>query len=229
MSDQPTRPRANELPQQPIQDSQLVQDRRYMEALNKLFNRFAVEDQRVYYEYAIERNRRAGSQVSLIRAFTAFVAGFAAALTALLVQSVFVPGAQCTMDTAGISYCDTMKFLVSLTTLIAVIAPAIGSAFNGLSDLYQWDRQVGMFTSALESLVVADAYSPDSEEADTYYRASLSAFAQGTLEVMESETAQWGQLVRTPEQIEKFLAESLARQQQVINAAAEQRFSPPQG
>ncbi|MBE2194481.1 MAG: hypothetical protein IAE83_09920 [Anaerolinea sp.] len=203
-------------------DIKMQADRRYLEALDKLFNHFALQDQKVFYEQAVERNNRAAGQVNFIRASASLVAGIAAAVSGLIVQSVFGGGTSCSV--AGSSYCDTMHFVVSLTTLIAVIAPAVGAAFNSLSDLYQWERSANLYKAALESLAVADAYSPDVEESDVDFRASLNAYAKGTLDVMENETAQWGQLLQSPEQIEKFLAEARQKSERLIGGALEQRL-----
>jgi hypothetical protein len=49
------------------------------------------------------------------------------------------------------------------------------------------------------------------------YNAALRAFAEGTLSVMRDETAQWGQLIRPPRQIEEFL-QAEARKAQASGA-----------
>jgi len=54
---------------------------------------------------------------------------------------------------------------------------------------------------------------------DDIYALALQAFAQGTLSVMNDEQAQWGQLIRTPQSLEKFIEEAKRRSAQTIAAA----------
>jgi hypothetical protein len=184
-------------------------DKKRMEALAKLFDHFAVKDQQSYYEHTIENYLAAAQQIGRGRAVCSLLAGLGAALAGLIVQSVFVSGGRCTVSPVQVAdqgYCGLMGLLITISAIIAVIAPALGGALNTLSDLYQWDRLISIYKNAVESLAVADAYSPDPEMDDMTYRASLNAFGEGTLSVMDREAAQWGQLIRTPEQIETFLA-----------------------
>jgi hypothetical protein len=89
-----------------------------------------------------------------------------------------------------------------------------------LADLYQWDRLVTVYSAALENIEVADARSPDPEMDDLSYRAALNAYMDGTLSVMRDESAQWGQLIRTPAQIEKFLQDQVAKAEAASAQAA---------
>ncbi len=177
-----------------------------VEALTILFDTFAIKDQRKYYEKAINRYRKSGAQVNRLRAYFSLFTGLAAALAGLIVQTSFVPGARCNVAGGIPSDCTFLTGITALLSIIAVAAPALGGALGTLADLYQWDRLTSIYENALDTLGIADAYSPDSEIDDlATYRASMNAFSQGTLNVMEDEAAQWGQLVRQPEEISKFI------------------------
>lgn len=111
-----------------------------------------------------------------------------------------------TLPTERPLYCRGIEIGIIVLLLLAVVAPALGAAFNTLADLYQWDRLVAIYDSALENLEVADAQSPlDDMKDDLIYRAALQAYAQGTLSVMRDETAQWGQLIKTPTELQRFV------------------------
>ena len=88
-----------------------------------------------------------------------------------------------------------------------MVAPAVGGAFTTLAGLYQWDRSANIYESALESLEVADSQSPLDDMDTLTYRAALRAYVENTLQVMSDESAQWGQSVRPPAQLEQFLSE----------------------
>ena len=85
-----------------------------------------------------------------------------------------------------------------------MVAPAIGGAFTTLASLYQWDRSASVYESALENLEVADSQSPLDDMDTLTYRAALRAYVENTLQVMSDESAQWGQSVRVPAQLEQF-------------------------
>ncbi|MBX3085373.1 MAG: hypothetical protein KF716_27310 [Anaerolineae bacterium] len=163
------------------------------EALYRLFNRFALEDQRNYYRTIIAKSRTAARQVNQLRAVFALLTGLSSALAGLIVAT-----------DAGAGNPATATIVVTLL-VIAIVTPIIGSAFGTLGDLYQWDRLTTVYEGALQNIEVADALSPDSEDDDKNYTAALRAFAEGTLSVMRDESAQWGQLIRPPRQIEEFL------------------------
>ncbi|MCY3946024.1 MAG: hypothetical protein OXF44_07045 [Anaerolineaceae bacterium] len=112
-------------------------------------------------------------------------------------------------DMAGIDSdeCSTVHSLTNLLMLVAVVAPAVGGAFTTLAGLYQWDRSANIYESALESLEVADSQSPLDDMDTLTYRAALRAYVENTLQVMSDESAQWGQSVRPPAQLEQFLSE----------------------
>lgn len=206
-------------------------DREYMEALHKVFQHFALEDQRSYYKRTIKKHREAARQVNKLRALFSFITGMASALVGFIVlgwlsQGSFANGGICytlttpevviaaeqnqwtELDVARLNlYCDSIRSIVNFLLITAIVAPAVGAAFTTLADLYQWDKLLTIYEVAVENIEVADALSPNPkipEEEDTTYRAALRAFAEGTLQVMRDETAQWGQLVRTPEQLQKY-------------------------
>ena len=116
--------------------------------------------------------------------------------------------------------CLAINTIVPMLLVVAVVAPALGAAFTTLADLYQWDRLITVYDVALENLEVADAQSPVSSMDDLVYRAALRAITEGTLSVMRDETAQWGQLIKTPETLDQFIAQEAAKAE-----AASQRAS----
>lgn len=187
-----------------------------MELRYHLFNQFALNDQRSYYQSTLRRFRLSAKQVNRIRAAAAFVTGLSSALAGFIVQTSFVTGAPCTTgkETLVIS-CQVQQTLVLVLLGLAIAMPALSAFFNTLSDLYQWDRLITIYDSARENIEVADARSPDPEMNDLIYRSSLRAFAEGTLLVMQDETAQWGQSIRTPAQLERYVIEEMAKAQQV--------------
>jgi hypothetical protein len=217
-------------------------------AAYKLFQKFALGDQESYYKSAVKRYRKAGEQANQLRAFFAFLAGVSAALAGLLVAAYLVPGAfandgicaelpqstavfESTEENITIAnappdapptrptYCLAIEIGVGFLTVLAIIAPVIGAGFTTLADLYQWDRLVTIYDAALENITVADAQSPLDEMDDITYRAALRAYAEGTLSVMRDETAQWGQLIKTPPQLDEFLDEERVKAAKVNGSA----------
>jgi hypothetical protein len=182
-------------------------DRKTMEAIYELFDTFALDDQRNYYRSTITKFRKAAQQVNTLRAVFAFLTGLASALAGFLVASR-IPVGGCPAGDVG---CQSVAAIVNLLLIVAIVAPAVGGAFNTLADLYQWDRLVTVYSAALENVEVADARSPDPEMDDFTYRVALNTYMDGTLSVMRDESAQWGQLIRTPAQIEKFLQDAQAK------------------
>ena len=183
-------------------------DRLDMAARSELFDRFALKDQKSYYKYALKNHRTAATQINRIRALLALLTGLSAALAGLLVQASDDPSA----------FNPTMQFIVGALSILAVVLPALGGAFSTLADLYQWDKLISIYETALLNLEEADALSPSQEmETDTIYRASMRAFAEGTLQVMSDETAQWGQSIRTPRQLEEFIKDEQRRAQRTVD------------
>lgn len=241
-------------------------NREHMRGVYQIFQRYALEDQRNYWQRASARYRKAAGQVNVIVAVFAFITGFSAALAGLLVSAYLVdgsfanqgecaalqssrnlvaslrglgviestediaslqslsvgrdPGAEgAPVDSAAVdealaalvaidaTNCDFIQGVVNVLMIAAVVAPAIGGAFTTLASLYQWDRTVSIYDGALENLEVADSQSPMNEMDDLTYKAALRAYIENTLRVMAEETAQWGQSVRTPPQLEAFVEE----------------------
>jgi|GEM_PF-498633 len=223
--------------------------RRQLEALTLLFDRYALNDQRDYYNYALGRNHTAAAQVNRIRAMFALLAGVASVLVGFFVTTWFDSNGLCGDDvqqraavsaaaqagteaestasiieggelsteaaarSAGLN-CGVLRLILGIALVVTVVAPALGGAFTTLADLYQWDRLTTIYESALENIEVADSRSPNPNiplQDLIRYRASMRAFAEGTLSVMRDETAQWGQSIRTPEQIDKFIRDEQQR------------------
>lgn len=192
-----------------------VNERKYNEALNVLFEYFALKDQRDFYIHKVRQNRDAASQVNRIRALFSFLAGVSAALAGLLVVTSLPSNMDCSTVT-DVNGCNVTLFVVSALVIVSVVAPAIGAAFTTLADLFQWDRQVDIYNSALNNINKADALSPLAEMPDDIYKLSLQAFALGTLTVMTDEQAQWGQLIRTPQSLDKFIEDAKRKSDQTL-------------
>ncbi|MCS7072588.1 MAG: hypothetical protein NZM00_13860, partial [Anaerolinea sp.] len=171
--------------------------RNYDRALYEIFREFALEDQRLYYNVRTRDNRQAARGVNMWRAVFSLAAGLSSAALTLLISTNQV---DCTANPH--SLCGPLALLA----IVSVVAPAIAAAFGTLADLYQWDRASSIYEAAVENLVVADAESPDEQMDNDKYHQALRAYSSGTLQVMRDETAQWGSLIRTPSQIEEFIA-----------------------
>ncbi len=186
-----------------------------LEARYEVFDKFALNDQRDYYKSTIAKFRTSASQVNRYRALFAFLTGLSAALAGYIVQVNFLEGSYCTTGAAGVgtSHCQIMQFLLGVFIIGSIAMPALGAFFNTLADLYQWDRLITIYDAAMENIEVADARSPIKEMDDLHYRASLRAFTEGTLLVMSDETAQWGQSIRVPPQLENFIEEEREKAQ----------------
>jgi hypothetical protein len=197
-----------------------------IKARYELFDRHALKDQRWYYQETIERHGKALVQVNFIRATLALSTGVAAGLAAVIQQSAFVGSGACSVesiaDNKGLVplHCTTYQVIILLCVVLSVVLPALGAFFNSLMDLYQWDRLVGVYESAVENINVADALSPDDSQSKEGYVKSYKDYIEGTLQVMSDETAQWGQSIRTPRATEKFLEEARLRSQN-LNADAD--------
>lgn len=175
----------------------MLDDYEDIKARYKLFDGFAIKDQKVYYQRTMENNRKSAIQVNLLRAGFALFSGISAAVAGLVVQ------------TGNVS---PQSFVVQFLAVMAVVLPAVGAVFNMLADLYQWDKLSSIYGAALDNLEVADALSPSPRltDVDTYHT-RVHAFAEGALSVMNDETAQWGQSIRTPKQVQKFVEQEQER------------------
>ncbi len=192
----------------------LEHDRKDMEARYEIFNEFALDDQRNYYQSTINRYRTATRQVNRLRAIAAFLTGLSSAIAGYIVSRSFVDGAACATPPLGAD-CQVQQVLLGIFLVSSVAMPALGAFFGTIGDLYQWDRLIEIYDAALENIEVADARSPDPQMDDITYRSSLRAFVEGTLLVMSDETAQWGQSIRTPPALERYIVEEIAKAQAV--------------
>lgn len=174
-----------------------MRSREDLKARYRIFDKFAVKDQKNYYRRTVAENRRSAVQVNQLRATFALLSGLSAALAGLLSQ---------------IWDGSSVGAFVQFLAVMAVVMPAVGAIFNTLADLYQWDKLTSIYDSALENMEAADALSPsDKITENDLYEARLHAFAEGALMVMNDETAQWGQSIRTPDQIEAFVTRQAER------------------
>lgn len=192
-------------------------NRKDLEARYLMFQTFALDDQRNYYDRTIEKHERAATEVNRIRATISLLTGITAAIAGLLTAIYFTSNSSCvgfadvntTVENVG--FCRSLKWFIDVNIVLSVALPALGGFFSTLADLYQWDKQIALYKTANENIEVADARSPLPEMDDEFYRASVKAYAEGTLQVMSDETAQWGQSIRTPRSIESFVEEARLR------------------
>ncbi len=175
----------------------------------ELFDKYALKDQRAYYNKTIRRSNNASRQVNFIRATLALCTGIAAALAATLAQVHIVPcanGGECN---------PTMELVIVILIIISILLPAVGGFFSSLADLYQWERNATIYDSAKRNLIVADAMSPREGETFEEYVANLQGYVAGTLQVMNDETAQWGQAIHEPEMTTVFIDQARKRAQEL--------------
>ncbi len=223
--------------------------REEMEARYRLFQDNVLDDQRNYYKRSIDKYQRSAEQVNWLRAFFALLAGLASAIAGFVVNDAVARGTFDTCEAQSLAAvvaespnnlpaeftiseiaasdevnCTTVEVWVPLLLGVTILAPALGAAFTTLADLYQWDRLTSIYENALDNLEVADAQSPVSEMNNIEYGASMAAFSEGTLSVMSDETAQWGQLVKTPESLQEFIDQARARSSEVGGNPDENRF-----
>jgi predicted PurR-regulated permease PerM len=187
-----------------------------LETRYQMFNHFMLNDQRNYYNKTLDRHRTAVQQVNRWRAICALCTGLSAALAGLIVQVYFTNSAMCAAPTSdSAATCTALGVLVTILVMLSVVMPALGAFFSSLADLYQWDRMITIYDSAVENIEFADAQSPMAEMDDAVYRQSINAFVEGTLLVMSDETAQWGQSIRTPPQVADFVAKMREKASQI--------------
>jgi hypothetical protein len=72
--------------------AQYSPNRDHMRAVYRIFQRFALEDQRRYWQRSSLKFRRAAGQVNVLVALFAFLTGFSAALAGVLVSAYLVEG-----------------------------------------------------------------------------------------------------------------------------------------
>lgn len=199
-----------------------------LQARYELFKEFAYDDQRQYYEAAVDHNRKAAAQVNRLRAVFALVTGFASALAGLLVQLSLNSDTNCGLGKqaqaiinsamSASSGCVTIQTTANILLALAVIAPAFAGALNILTDLFQWDRLTTIYSAAIENLEVAYTYTPEDDMPDDGYKFSVEAFGKDTLAVMSEETAQWGQAIHTPPTLTDFLKQEADKAAQAGSA-----------
>lgn len=190
--------------------------RQDLEVRYQVFQQFALDDQRNYYDSTARRYRSAASQVNGIRASLSLLTGVASALA-----TYFISANPTCVATDAPPECGSLITLTSILAILSIILPALAALFGTLADLYQWDRLVKIYDEAVLNIEVADSHSPESEIPDEVkYRAAYLAYAEGTLSVMNDESSQWGQAIRTPAQIEEYLSKAQKRAQQVSNQYA---------
>lgn len=187
----------------------LEAQREYAAARAELFTRFALEDQRSYYENRVKTNRDAARGVNFLRASFTLIAALASIMASVIVSTE--AGKVCA-ENAGDGTCQVLSVLA----IISILSPAFGAGFTMLADLYQWNRMVQVYEVALENLAVADAETPFEKMTTYQYVASQKAFAEGTISVMKDEQSQWGTLIRTPPKVDQFLEESERRGRDII-------------
>lgn len=191
--------------------------RKDLETRYELFDHFALNDQSSFYERKVAQFEKSSIQVNRIRASISLMTGFAAALAGLFTGIYFTSTGACHVNQLPpgqvdlVGNCMWLAITIDTAIILSVALPAIGGFFNTLADLYQWDKQVTLYYSAKENIIVADALSPLPEMDDNLYRASLTAYSEGTLQVMSDETAQWGQSIRTPKGIQEFVDDAKRR------------------
>jgi hypothetical protein len=185
--------------------------RQDLEVRYQVFQEFALDDQRNYYDSTARRYRSAASQVNVVRASLSLLTGVASALA-----TYFISANPACVATDAAPECGSIIALTSGLALLSIILPSLAALFGTLADLYQWDRLVKIYDEAVMNIEEADAHSPESEISDDVkYRAAYLAYAEGTFSVMEDESSQWGQAIRTPPQIDEYLAKAQLRAQQV--------------
>jgi ABC-type multidrug transport system fused ATPase/permease subunit len=193
----------------------------------EVFDRFALDDQRKYYKQRKEEYRKASVQVNRFRAIFSALTGISAA-GAVLVLTVggFTGDGPCSQAAGAANEtlnCATMQGIASFLAICSVILPAVASFFSMLADLFQWDRFADIYESAANNIERADAQlsEPELISDDTFFRAAYTAYVSGTLDVMASETSQWGQVSQTVPSIEAFI--EAQRQKDERNRA---RYNP---
>jgi hypothetical protein len=200
--------------------------RKDLEARYELFDHFALKDQRTFYDDRVEKFENSSSEVNRIRATVALLTGIAAALAGLITAIYFTTTGACFVSdgTPLEGGCQLLALTVDAAIIASVALPAIGGFFNTLADLYQWDKQLTLYNAAQENIVVADALSPLPEMDDKLYSARLAAYAEGTLQVMSDETAQWGQSIRTPRGVQEFVDKAEERAAELGGSADRQQL-----
>jgi hypothetical protein len=216
--------------------------RKDLEARYKIFDRFALNDQRKYYTNKTDLFRTARGQVNVIRASMALLTGLATAAAVLLASQAYggdcantsMQSIEAAAASSPLAHCGTLRMFTGLLAAASIILPAIAGFFGALQSLYQWDRFVQIYKDALENLEAADAQltSRPGDIPDNRFIEAYIAYTEGTLEVMASETSQWGQSIKTPAQIEAFVQRQVTRAQSAqrgVTGEGGKQFENPDG
>src|SRR5258706_13377152 len=95
-----------------------------LEARYALFQKFALEAQRNYYNATLVKFKSAASQVNRYRALFAFMTGVSSAASGFIVLSAFTSGARCTVEPLPAD-CGVLSGLVIIFIVLSVIMPAM--------------------------------------------------------------------------------------------------------
>jgi hypothetical protein len=74
----------------------------------------------------------------------------------------------------------------------------------------------------MNNVFLADALSPRDDMTDEEFYMYLTAYSDAVLDIMHEETAQFGNMIRSSQQIQDFLDKSRQRAQSLIDD-----FAPP--
>jgi hypothetical protein len=162
----------------------------------EVFDKYALKDQRAYYKSRSAEYRQANRQVTRYRALFSFGTSVVTAMAGLIISL-----------NRGQPLGSGLLVFVSVLAILSIVLPAIGSFFSMLADLYQWEKFSTVFESAIENLEVSDAQlsNPERIVDDEYLKGAYLAYVTSALDVMQSETAQWGQARQSPPEIEAFI------------------------
>jgi len=188
-----------------------------------VFDRFALDDQRTYYKLRKEEYRKASVQINRFKALFSALTGISAALAVfVLTIGGFTGDGTCSAAVRPDS-CLPAQTVASFLAICSIVLPGIASFFSMLADLFQWDRFADIYESAANNLERADAQLTDPEMIpdETFFRAAYTAYVSGTLEVMTSETSQWGQVSTAVPSIESFIEAQRQKDERNQN-----RFNP---
>lgn len=214
-------------PTQPEVDPEM----QYMHAQFAIFQARGLRDQQAFYRRALDKYNRASDQVNRLRALLGLITGLVAGFSGLIVAINLGNAKSCLANNASLianpADCGLTRTLVLFLMFISVVAPALAAALNILNDLYQWNRLIEIYTTAVENIEVAEANQPKDKMDVATYRAYLRAYSQGTLRVMADETAQWGQMIRKPEGTAKFLDEALQKTKDFTGFTVDPSDLPP--
>src|SRR5574338_1565670 len=118
-------------------------NKKQLRARYQMFDKFALHDQRQYYKNTVAGYEQAAVRVTQLRAFFALLTGVMSALVGLFVATR--PPECFTRPPNAAIHCPIDPSLITFGLVVAVVAPALGSAFTTIGDLYQWDRMNSLY------------------------------------------------------------------------------------